>query len=397
MLVPLLVAVLGIALGAGGIALLHPFAPGHATTALVGAAATRRSGIEKRAPLSSQAIYARIEPSVVDVTSTLRYDNETASGTGFIVDSRAALVITNNHVIRDATSVTVTLPATNQTYVAHIIGVDETADIAVLQVTAPGLVQAPIGDSAVIENGAAVVSFGNQAGAGGSPAVAPGVISGIGRTIQASDNASGFTETLHNMLQTTARIEPGDSGGPLADSAGAVIGVDTAAGTGSAATGYAIPINTAMAAERQIRAGSPASGITLGVRGFIGVINPPVAASSLPAQEAREHVHAAPGAGTAPPLVCAATEADARVTGAVAPARAGALVVGVLCGTGAAAAGLASGDVITAANGQHISSPGALTAVIGDCQPGTMVAVTWVNPAGRTRTSAIRVDTAPAV
>src|SRR6202020_3325451 len=100
-----------------------------------------------------------------------------------------------------------------------------------------------------------VVAIGNRAGAGGPPVLAAGVISATGRTIQAADGASGFTETLHNMLQTTAKIEPGDSGGPLADSAGSVIGVDTAAGTGGTATGYAIPIDTAIAAERLISAG----------------------------------------------------------------------------------------------------------------------------------------------
>jgi S1-C subfamily serine protease len=397
MLVPLLVAVLGIALGAGGIALLRPHPASRAPAEVAGAAATRQSGVVKAGPLSSQAIYARIEPSVVDVTSTLRYDNETASGTGFVIDSQAALVLTNNHVIRDATSVTVTIPATSQTYVAHIIGVDVTADIAVLQISAPDLAQAPIGDSAALSVGAPVVSFGNQAGAGGSPAVAAGVISATGRTIEASDSASGFTETLHNMLQTTARIEPGDSGGPLADSAGAVVGVDTAAGTGSSATGYAIPINVAMHAERQLRAGSPAPGITLGVQGFLGVINPPGATRSLQAEEKLEHISRTDAARTSPPPVCAETETGQRMPSAVAPVRAGALVVGVLCGTGAATAGIASGDVITAANGEPVSSSGALTAVISESPPGTLVPVTWVSPGGKARTSVIRLGTAPAV
>ena len=98
------------------------------------------------------------------------------------------------------------------------------------------------------------------------------MISGTGRTIQAADGASGFSETLHGMLATTAKIEPGDSGGPLAGSAGTVIGVDTAAGTGGASTGYAIPINAAMAAERQITEGRPGPGISFGVDGFLGVV-----------------------------------------------------------------------------------------------------------------------------
>jgi hypothetical protein len=81
----------------------------------------------------------------------LRYDDETASGTGFFIDSRDGLVLTNNHVIRGATSVTVTIPATNQTYQAQIVGTDLAADIAVLRITPPrGTVSAPIGDSATV-------------------------------------------------------------------------------------------------------------------------------------------------------------------------------------------------------------------------------------------------------
>ena len=226
---------------------------------------------------------------MVDVTATLTYDDETASGTGFVVDPATEFILTNNHVVRDATSVVVTVPSTGRTYAARIVGVDVAADIAVLAIRpATRLAGAPIGDSAGVGVGMPVISFGNQAGAGGSPAVAPGEISGTGRTIQADDGASGFTETLHDMLATTARIEPGDSGGPLADSAGSVIGVDTAAGTSGTATGYAIPINTAIAVERQIAAGRPGPGISLGVGGFLGAIVGPGTASSPAEQRAAE-------------------------------------------------------------------------------------------------------------
>jgi S1-C subfamily serine protease len=267
--IPLLVTVLVVAigLGVGGIALLHSTSPLDARTPSASASAATASaaraarGAERA--LSDAAIYARVEPSVVDVTATLRYDDETASGTGFFVDSRDGLVLTNNHVIRDATSVTVTIPATRQTYQAQIVGADLSADIAVLRITPlPGTVSAPIGDSAAVTVGSAVVAIGNRAGAGGAPVSAPGVISATGRTIQAADGTSGFTETLHGMLQTTAKIQPGDSGGPLADSAGAVIGVDTAAGSGGDEAGYAIPINTAMTVERQIARGRAARGVT---------------------------------------------------------------------------------------------------------------------------------------
>jgi len=400
--IPLLVAVLVVALGVGvgGIALLHSTTPFRsATPSPLGTTASAAAAKERaQRQLSDQAIYARVEPSVVDVTATLRFDDETASGTGFFVDSRDGLVLTNNHVIRDATSVTVTIPATKQTYQARIVGADPSADIAVLRIAPlPGTVSAPIGDSATVTVGSTVVGIGNRAGAGGAPAPAPGVISALGRTIQAADSTSGFTETLHGMLQTTAKIQPGDSGGPLADAAGAVIGVDTAAGTGGNEAGYAIPINTAMAAERRIALGRPGPGITLGVGGFLGVIIPSSSAASPQAQAAEERSLGTNPAGSAPQIGCLPTEVGAGVPDSVAPVHSGALVDGVLCGTGAETAGIAAGDVIITADGRAVSSPDGLTAIVSDFRPGSVVEITWVSPEGATRASRVRLDSAPAV
>jgi S1-C subfamily serine protease len=392
-LIPLLVAVLGVALGVGGLALLRPFGPG-SLSPVADRARPEARGVPR--PLSDAAIRARIEPSVVDVVATLTYDDETASGTGFVIGARTGLILTNNHVIRDATSVNVTVPATGRTYRAGIVGVDVGADIAVLRVSpVAGLFAAPLGDSATVGVGAPVISFGNQAGAGGSPAIAHGVITATSRTIQADDGVAGFSETLHGMLATTARIQPGDSGGPLAGAAGTVIGVDTAAGTGSANTGYAIPINTAMAAERQIIARHPGHGISLGVGGFLGVVVAPGTERSPVAQRERERGVAAVDPTGAPE--CIPTRDDVTTPVAIAPVPAGALVVGVLCGTGAATAGIGAGDVITAADGHRIESPGALTAAMNAIRPGTVISVTWVSPAGVTRTSRIRLGPAPAV
>lgn len=389
--IPLLVVLLGAALGAGGMLLLRPFGSSAApASSLIGNSAIRS--------LNARAIYHRLEPSVVDVTSTLRYDDETASGTGFIIDGRAALVLTNNHVIRDATSVTARLTSTGKTYPARIVGADVGADIAILQLQGvSGLPAAPVGDSASLRLGTPVLAIGNQAGQGGQPTFAPGIINSLNRTIQANDGSSGFTETLHDMLQTSAQIEPGDSGGPLANAVGAVVGVDTAAGTGGAAVGYAIPIDGAMAVARQIDAGRAEPGITLGAGGFLGVVMPSTTAPSPQAQARGEH-GLAPGAGSRSAQGgCLDTESGAAVPAAVAPARSGALVDGVLCGTGAATAGITAGDVITEVAGHPIASPDALTAIVTTYRPGTLVPVTWVSTAGTTRTSMVILDVAPAV
>jgi len=393
MLIPLLVAAGGIALGGGGIAIQRTFTSA-ATPQLTASPAANSAG----QPLSDAAIRARIEPSVVDVTATLTYDDETASGTGFVINARTGLILTNNHVIRDATSVAVTVPATGQTYPAGIVGVDVTADIAVLQIKpVAGLSGAPLGDSATVADGAPVISFGNQAGAGGLPAVASGVITSTGRTIQADDGAAGFSETLHDMLATTARIEPGDSGGPLAGATGTVIGVDTAAGMGGTVIGYAIPINAAMAAERGITSREQGRGISLGVDGFLGVIVGSSKSRSPVTQEEQERSIAAGSAVSARAPGCVPTQREATMPAMIAPAPAGALVVGVLCGTGAATAGIAAGDVITAADGRQVESANALTVIVSGCRPGTVVQVSWVSLAGISRTSRVLLGPAPAL
>jgi S1-C subfamily serine protease len=198
------------------------------------------------------------------------------------------------------------------------------------------------------------------------------------------------------MLQTSAQIVPGDSGGPLADAAGAVIGMDTAAGTGASTVGYAIPIDAAMAVARQIEAGQAAPGITLGVGGFLGVVVVSTTSQSPQAQAQQEHGLVSATAARSGSGGCLDTESGAGLPAAVAPARSGALVDGVLCGTGAAAAGIGPGDVITEVAGRTVSSPDALTALVSGCPPGALIPVTWVSTAGKTRSSMVAVGPAPA-
>jgi len=351
-----------------------------------------------RASLDVQAIYDKVEPSVVDVTSTLRYDGETAEGTGVIINAAHALVLTNNHVVRDATQVAVTLTDSGRQYPARVVGADVTADVALLQLRgATRLAAATMGNSSTVVTGTSVLAIGNRAGAGGQPADAPGVISGLGQTIQASDASSGFTETLHDMFQTSARIAPGYSGGPLANSAGQVIGMDTASGTGEpGANGYAIPIDVALAAARLIAAGHAAPGVVIGPRGFLGVVIPQSAATSPQQQAGGYPSPSRTNPAKSPPAArCLQTTAEASPPAALAPVRSGALVEGVLCGTGAAAAGLAAGDVITAVDGQPVTSAKELTAIMNGYRPGALVRITWVGTSGARQARLVRLDAAP--
>src|SRR5689334_13423839 len=250
MVVHLTVAALSAVAGAGAtVVTQHVMAPGGG-----GAATSRAAAAEQHEAMNDQAVYRQVEPGVVDVTSNLQYLQETAKGTGFVIDAANGLVLTNNHVIDQATSVTVTLVTSGKTYPARILGYDADDDVALLQVRGAALTAVRTGDSSLVDVGMPVLAIGNEGGQGGAPTVAPGVISSLGRTIVASDQSSGLTETLHGMLQTSADIRPGDSGGPLADASGRVIGIDTAAGGNIVYSGYAIPINQAMPIARQIAA-----------------------------------------------------------------------------------------------------------------------------------------------
>src|SRR5258708_15903632 len=160
----MVVAAMSVALGASGVLLMaQSRQPSQAATA--------------RTTLHVQAIYDKVEPSVVDVTSTLRYDGETAEGTGVIISAAGALVLTNNHVIRDATKVAVRLTTSGRQYPARVVGADVTADVALLQLQgATRLTGATMGNSSAITAGTPVLAFGNRAGPRGEPADAPAVL-----------------------------------------------------------------------------------------------------------------------------------------------------------------------------------------------------------------------------
>ncbi len=303
--------------------------------------------------MNDGAVYDEVEPGIVDVTSNLRYLQETAEGTGFVIDAAAGLVLTNNHVIDGATSVTVTPVMSGKSYPARVLGYDLTDDVALLQLRGvTGLKAVTLGDSSHLRMGTPVLAIGNEAGQGGSPTVAPGVISSLDRTIVASDQTSGLTETLHDMMQTNADIRPGDSGGPLADAAGQVIGIDTAAGGNIVYSGYAIPIDQALPIAKQIAAGQPGARIQIGLPASLGVLLPD-STSTDPRRQASQELRQT-GAISSSGSHC--TSGDTTATPAsIAPTGSGALVDGVLCGTVAATAGIFAGDVITSIGGRAVT------------------------------------------
>jgi S1-C subfamily serine protease len=304
-----------------------------------------------------------VDRGVVDVDTNLGYQNVAAAGTGMVLSS-AGEILTNNHVIRGATTIHVTVPATNRSYSATVVGYDVSADVAVLKLRgASGLQTVALGNSDTLTRGQTVTAVGNAGGAGGAPMITKGTITALNRTITASDE-DGLAEQLTGLIETNAGLQPGDSGGPLLTSAGRVIGMDAAASSNFAfrsggSGGYAIPINRALAIAKQIAAGRSSGTVHVGATGFLGV---DVQASRY--------------------------DQDGRL-------RAGALVVAIVPGSPAERAGVVDGDVLTSLGGRQITSAAALTRLVLRTPPGTKLKLGWVDEAGNASTATLTLASGP--
>ncbi len=309
--------------------------------------------------LAPHPAHAALRTGVVDVTTTLGLQNGAAAGTGIVLTASGE-ILTNNHVIRGATDMRVIDPSTGRSYTATVVGYSVTSDVAVLQVNGTvHLHPVTVGNSSNTRVGQLVTAVGNAGGKGGKPATAKGKITGVGRSIVASDG-EGLSEQLVGLIQINAALEPGDSGGPLVNAAGRVIGMDTAASVDfefqSSHVGYAIPINRATTLAKQIEAGRASSTVHIGSTPFLGV--------SV----------AAAGTGQGP---------------------AGALVAGVVSGSPAEEAGIVTGDTITAIDGQPVTSYEVLASLLLQYHAGDTVTVQWLDGTGATRTADVVTATGP--
>jgi S1-C subfamily serine protease len=359
---------------------------------------------------SEQAVVNKIEPGLVFINTNLQYDSEAAAGTGMVINSDG-LVLTNNHVIEGSTKITATIVSTGQTFPATVVGYDKTGDVAVIKLTgASGLHTVPLGNASSVHDGSSVVAMGN---AGGQSSIVPaaGEIVGTDKTIKATDDGgTASSETLHGMLKTDADVVSGDSGGPLASTAGVVIGMDTAGNSSNdageaAPTGFAIPINTALSIAQQITAGHSSSTITIGYPPFVGIFVAP-GSSTSPQTQAQQQEQQQNGFGGVGGLgggqsgggsgqSCYTSNADLVLPTTIAPVSSGSLVDGAICGSPAATAGLTGGSVITAVNGQPAGAPDNLTSMLAKFHPGDTISVAWVSPSGQHHTSSIHLIPGP--
>ena len=325
-------------------------------------------GVAAGLALARSAAAAKpLKAGIVVIETNLRYAGGQAAGTGMVLTSSGE-VLTNNHVIEGATSIKVVVPQSGRSYTASVLGYDVSADTALLKLKgASGLETVSVGTSSTLTRGQVVRAVGNAGGTGRLSTVR-GRVTGLAKTITAT-NDQGNSEQLRGLIETNADVQPGDSGGPLLDNAGRVVGMDTAA---SAASGgfyfqnvpndaYAIPIDKAMAVVRQVEAGTSTATIHIGGTAFLGI------------------QVASPGGGYG--------------YGGT-PAR-GTLVTGVVSGSPADTAGLTYGDAITAVDGHSVSSPGTLVSLLLRKHPGDTIKLTWVDPVGNRQTSSVKLAGGP--
>jgi S1-C subfamily serine protease len=218
-----------------------------------------------------------------------------------------------------------------------------------------------------------VVAIGNALNLSGPLTVTGGAVSALNRSVSASDESSGVSESLSGLIQTDAPINPGNSGGPLVDAAGDVIGMNTAAANGTSnqsATdiGFAIPIAAAAAIAHSIESGRASSAILLGEQGLIGV------------------------------EVLSVAQAQGLQTGVgyyQSPVRAGAVVAQAEPGLPAEEAGIEVGDVIVAFGGRTVATPLDLTKLIGLFHPYAAVPIVWVDENGGHHHATVTLAIAP--
>lgn len=360
---------------------------------------------------------------VVLIDTKLGYENAAAAGTGIVL-SKDGLVLTNNHVIADSTEISVTVATTGKTYEASVVGSDSTKDVAVLKLKdATDLSPAKV-DEDTVAVGDDVTAVGNAEG-GGELLAADGSVSDLGASVTTTAQGTEDSETLDGMIEVKADIVSGDSGGALLDGDGEVVGMNTAASSGSAeVTGYAIPIETALETAESIVDGEQTSTNTLGYPAFLGIGVEQTdqsgsngqsgsseqngqngsesgygQGSQLPGQQgsgsAGQYGGSSGGYGESAQPGSGSSTGDSG-SASYGSATSGATVAGVYEDAPAAEAGLEAGDTITSIDSTTVTDGSQLSEVIGKHSPGDSVSVTWTDASGQSHTAKIKLIEGPA-
>ena len=313
-----------------------------------GSVRTSRRGILLRPVVA----LAAVRHGIVDINTRTADGRPFAAGTGMVLTPTGE-ILTNDHVIRGGRGITVTDVSTGTVYPASVVGYDTTNDVAVLQVQgAAALSPVALGDSSKVTVGAPVSAVGNANGAGGTPTVASGKVTKLHQSIDVNEEDGG-SHRLRGLIQTDAFLQSGESGGPLFDETGQVVGMNTA-GSGLnrvAATneGFAIPINNALAIVRQIETGTESATVHIGSTGFLGI--------SIPRSASNRAV-------------------VARVTR----------------DSPASAAGLKRRDLVTSFDAVPVATRDELITQIHRHHAGDVVSITWADGNGASRTATVTLS-----
>jgi S1-C subfamily serine protease len=314
------------------------------------------------------AVAERVLPSVVNVTTNIYQASPTGQpeqgkgvGTGLIVRANG-VVVTNCHVVQGASRITVSTSDEEPTrYDARVIGGDCEHDLAVLKLDASGLTPLALGSSADLELGQQVVAIGYALALEGGPSVTAGIVSSLDRTIEVPDPRCAVcpsgVRTYSDVIQTDAAINHGNSGGPLVDMEGRVVGINSAGSENAENIGFAISIDSAKTAIEQ------AISHPLQATAYLGVstrdVTPDLAFQfGLPIDD-------------------------------------GAFVLATLTGGPAADAGIREGDVIVEVDGEAIRAATDLGRVLDALKPGDQVEVRVIGSGGQERTVSVKLGTKP--
>lgn len=309
---------------------------------------------------SIASIANAVSKSVVSiVTSTDQksfFSNETtsqtAAGTGFILSSDG-YIATNKHVVSGASKIGVILDDGTAYEDVELVGTDPLNDFAIIKINnINNLSPVKLGDSKTTSAGQQVVAIGNALGAYQN-SVTSGIISGKGRSLTATDSGRTQYETLSDMIQTDAAINGGNSGGPLVNAAGEVIGINTAYASQGNNVGFAIPISSVKGIIKNVLSGKGFERAVIGVR-YINL---------TPTIAKEKNLSVTRGA-----LIASSKNNKA-----------------IISGSAGDKAGLKENDIITAVNGTEIGSSGSLSSLIGEYSVGDTVKITVVR-GGKTET-----------
>ncbi|TDC55899.1 trypsin-like serine protease [Actinomadura sp. KC345] len=313
-------------------------------------------------PTTKNAKPSGRRPGVVNIETEQNLRGTRAAGTG-IVFHPSGLVLTNNHVIKGATRIEGTDTDNRRTYTAEVVGYDRADDVAVIRLKdASGLKAAVFASASAVNIGDTVSAVGNAGGRGGKPRVVTGKVTALEQSVTARDDSNGTTERLTGLIETNAPIKPGDSGGPLLNTDGKVIGINTAASADLSAggsgepqdhRGYAIPSDRALAIARQIQRGEASTTVHIGRTAMLGV----------------------------------KVRSNRTTTGA--------LVAEVVPGTPAERAGIPVGAAIVTFGGRAVDSPDSLTTLMLAHHPGDIVQVQWTTAQGAHRSANVRLAEGP--